>query len=523
MKFPGKANSSDRRRSGDRRRATRNRAGAGRAVVIEVTRNLLTTAVLTKSGGDNPDSVTASSFAWRKESTDLRSLPALAELTAGFRKIVADHALQGAAVHIVLSGEYCVTRVLRGSSDKVRAELKELEHRSRMYLSLGAGEKALVTQVKQINARLTHALAVASHQDTLAVLSQAAEGSGLQIECIEPELTALGRAVSRLPDAPQAPYLLAIVDDRRCELGVCYDGELLIDYRPGGQFGPQDLARITDQHCSRLERYAARFITEGATRVQRLYLAGEPQAVALARQSLSSKAPFEVETVAGQQVQATWKIDAQSLPHVTATTLGGLLAAYYPPAQRDCPNLKEHLEARTRTPLRPRIVRSLAPLAAVLLASAGLFALKANEQSKVAEIQAQLDGLAVAQARANELRLQGMRSRAMLTQLELLAVQLPAKSGLAEIKLVANSMPEDVWLRDFLMTDLTRISLDGASYLEAGVYTFVGWLENAPGVREVALKGAAPGASDSGPVTQFLLELVLADESAPAPEVARRE
>ena len=60
-------------------------------------------------------------------------------------------------------------------------------------------------------------------------------------------------------------------------------------------------------------------------------------------------------------------------------------------------------------------------------------------------------------------------------------------------------MPSDVWLSQLEVTDRTTVRLHGASYLEAGVYDFVRWLEQAPGFAEVALKRTSATTSAVGP------------------------
>ena len=61
---------------------------------------------------------------------------------------------------------------------------------------------------------------------------------------IEPALSALTRAVSRLPDVPAEPYLLVHFTESATEIGVCHEGQLLLDYRPGGATKVADLPAL---------------------------------------------------------------------------------------------------------------------------------------------------------------------------------------------------------------------------------------------------------------------------------------
>jgi hypothetical protein len=75
-------------------------------------------------------------------------------------------------------------------------------------------------------------------------------------------------------------------------------------------------------------------------------------------------------------------------------------------------------------------------------------------------------------------------------------------------------MPDDVWLDRLAVHDGTSASLTGASYTDGGVYDFVGYLKQAPGVTEIALEGTGVGQSATGPTTNFTLQLTLANLAA---------
>ena len=84
-------------------------------------------------------------------------------------------------------------------------------------------------------------------------------------------------------------------------------------------------------------------------------------------------------------------------------------------------------------------------------------------------------------------------------------------------------MPSDVWLNNLSLDDMHSVRLSGASYLEAGVFDFVRWLEQAPGFCDVALRGTQAGQSPSGPVINFDVELKIDDLTKFIKEVARNE
>jgi hypothetical protein len=197
--------------------------------------------------------------------------------------------------------------------------------------------------------------------------------------------------------------------------------------------------------------------------------------------------------------------------------------SYLPADECDAPNLMQHILEGRQEPLRPRLARSLAPLAATLLVAAGMVAVTSRQADELVAMQVELDSLAVDAARATELRLRLSVNEAKLTQLKQVADKLPPGLGSEGIRRLAACMPSDVWLNHLTVLDRSTAQLQGLSYLEAGVYDFVRWLELAPGFEQVALKRTSAASSPSGPATSFELELILAEISDQATQVARHE
>lgn len=515
----------DRRESSDRRRRDRRRKGDTRVFVIELTGSDLRIALLERAAvAGGADQVSAWTVRWRRDAATLESPEGLAELTAALREASRRHSMSTADVRIVLSGEFCVTRTVRGSLEEVRTELQHLEQRSRLYLSLGPGEKVLASHTRLLDARHAHALAAACNKATLETIQTAAESAGLMVSMIEPALSALTRAVSRLPDAPTEPFLLVHFAESATEIGICHEGRLLLDYRPGGAAAVADLPTLLGSHLNRLNRHIARYLRSSSTgTLKQVLLCGDDAAVRTAAQQFQLRSPLEVVTVRPGDVQATWQLRAEAAEAVTAPALGGLLLSYLPVEECDAPNFMQHLLAGRQEPLRPDLVRSAIPIAATLLIAAALAWVNAGERNSLTAMQADIDSLAAQAARATELRLQLSTSEAKLEHLQVLASKLPTGLGSEAIRRLGACMPNDVWLSQLLVNDRAHARLQGASYLEAGVYDFVRWLELAPGFEGVALKRTTAATNAFGPTTSFELELTLDEINDSATRVARHD
>ncbi len=512
-----------RRRADERRRRSRRRKNDQRAFVIELTRTDLRIAQLDKAATGGLDQVSAWVVPWRVQAVGLQSAEGLSELTAAFREAAKQHAMSGAELRLVLSGEFCIMRIIRGTVEEVRTELGRLEQRSRLYLSLGPGEKVLVNHTRALDARHAHAVAAACNRATLETIQAAADAAGLEIAAIEPALSALSRAVSRLPDVPVEPYLLVHLDQATTEIGVCHERRLMLDYRPGGSTKVDDVPALLESHLNRLNRHVGRHVRTAAGGLRQVFLCGDDEAVDAAVKQFKRHPLFEVRRVRPADVQATWQFRDDAAALLTAPALGGLLASYLPEEELDAPNLMEHLFERQQEPLRPRLLHSALPLAATVLVAMALAVVNGRQQRALDEMQLERDDLAAVEARATELRLQLVGSEAKLEQLQALAARLPIGLGDDVIRRCGQCLPSDVWLTQLEITDRNAAQINGASFLESGVYDYVKWLQQAPGVAEVALRRTQPAAGISGPTTNFELELTFGESRQPATQVAHHE
>jgi len=517
-------NSDERRLLKQQRRARERRRGSNEThTVIEIVGADLRAAMLTRTEDDSADQVRVMTLKWRINASTLNSEMGLQELTAALKELTEKHDLQTTNLQFVLGGEFCVTKAVRGTTEEVRSELQQIEQRSRLYLLLGPGEKVTVSRTHSLDARHDYAVAAICNQKTLNTIHEAASRAGMHIDSIEPALVAASRAIGRLADAPSEPCLLIHLDQATVELGVCHQGSLLLDYRPGGRTDPSELVDLVRTHLSRLQRHVGRQLHEAPPLLKRVYLCGDHEAVEKAFPVFAACEHFEVEKINPAKIQATWEFTEAVENSETVPALGAMLSTYLPQAERDAPNFMEHILARTREPLKPILLRSLMPIAAVLLVALTIFAFNFNGRQALGKIQQQIDSLAVDQARHRELRLQMIAKRSKLAQLGTLAGKMQSLSAEDIVARIGHCMPGDVWLNRLTLENMQTIQLTGASYLEAGVFDFVHWLDQAPGFEDVALRSTQPARSSAGPTIAFNVELNLGDWNGPVEEVARNE
>src|SRR3954447_9730864 len=400
----------ERRQQSDRRQQStseRRKPSEGRCAIIEVCRSMLHLALVARNSNseNSGDRVVTRSIRWRKEANSLHTEQGIVELTDAFRTLVSEERLAGARVRIALGGEFCVTRVITGPTDDVRREFAELEERSLRYLTLGPGPKALAGNTQQLDARHQHALLAVANQRTLDHLMQIAATVNLQIESIEPSLIALSRAQAHLKNVCEEACLIVQLYEDVAELGICHRGRLLLDYRPGGHTNAENVASLVAQHLSRLQRYVQRYHSYLDAPIHHVYLAGDSDAVARARKKFSELPNFDVHVLEPADLDMPWTHAAETPGTDLAAALGTAMVLYSESTEQQGPNLIERALALHREPLRPILIRCAIPFAAVILLAAGLFVFHLKQWHDTASLQAELEALGPACARATELRL----------------------------------------------------------------------------------------------------------------------
>jgi hypothetical protein len=367
----------------------------------------------------------------------------------------------------------------------------------------------LAGNTQQLDARHQHALLAVANQRTLDQLMQIADAAGVAIETIEPSLIALSRAQEHLKNACQEACLIIQLDEDVAELGICHQGRLLLDYRPGGHTNADNVAGVVAQHHSRLQRYVERYHSYLNAPLRHVYLAGDVGAVERARSKFSDLQEFEVHVLQPGDLDMPWIHAAETPGTDLAAALGTAMALYSESSGQQGPNLIESALALHREPIRPIVIRSAIPFAAVLLLAAGLFVFHMMQGRENATLRTELEELEPACTRATELRLKLESGERKLTDLQALEKQLPPTNWQQIFSRISQSMPGDVWLDRLAVRDSAAATLAGASYTDEGMYGFISYLKQVPDIKDTALEGTGVGQSPTGPTTNFTLQLTL--------------
>ena len=196
-------------------------------IAIEVTNSDL---ILVRVDSDKKDEIRlihSKCIRWRDKSHNLLSDLGRRELEAGFQALVEGENLEGCRVRLALGGNYCVTRVVAGTAERIKHELDEITERSEHYIALGTGQKTITTHIRQLDARNQHALCVVANRKNLELIVQTATKAGVQVELVEPSLVALCRCLGRKGCDTKRPVLILDLGDQASAIGISHQGNLI--------------------------------------------------------------------------------------------------------------------------------------------------------------------------------------------------------------------------------------------------------------------------------------------------------
>lgn len=497
----------DRRQSADRRnKATRRRHADARSVYAELCHSMLRVAVVVESDSDELPELSTHTIRWRTEAPDLMCDAGQAELTQALRELVTQERLAGCSASLAISGTLCVNRATSGATNKVEQEIGHLKERSQLYLSLGPGPKTTAVGRKSIDARHEHALVTVTNERTLQRLVDAVESAGLTVDVVESALVALSRLQGQLEPNSDAPIILAQLDEEHFEIGVSRQGELLAEYRPSNDATTSCLGEVVDDHYDRLKRYCGRLYNMWSVPFERMWLVGEPDEVAAT--DATTKTPLTTEVMSLARLAEHWRLkEGVRITAEMGAALGLALRGRLG-EQGASPNLMDEIHARAKPPLRPFVMRALAPIAATLLAAATLWVVNLEQRVELAALRTQVEEARPAQLRGQRLSREIAQAGAEIDGLKRLVERTPSSELTPMVVRLRGCLPGDVWLKSLREFD-GKISLEGASYTESGVYDFVRHLQQAPGLEEVALRGTGSAQTPQGPATSFEVDLQL--------------
>lgn len=479
-----------------------------RKVAIGLTSNDLTLLILEKSASGDVNRVRDRHLVWKKDAVDLHSELGQKELTEALIKLATEEKLQGVPIHIALSSDLCVTRVISGENDHVRQELQELIERSNGYLSLGVGEKMTAVSEAPIDARRRHVWVTVANRAAMEALDDAFEAARLKVVRIEHSLAALSRVVQATGDDADAPVIVIDVADSGVDVGISFNGQLLLDYRPSGTNAKDSVGTIIVRHTKRLQRYIDRLL-RGRSEFSRVCLCGKAEDVGNVREQLEkleAAGEITLRLLTPGNVPTGWDLTDEAADDSSLTAdLGILLEQTAGVVANEYPNLMDSLRESRRRPILKPLLRMSWPILATIAASILVWSVTLFEAIETRIFESQLNSLEDDVARVNRLHQDAIVARARVTHLQTIADSLEMRPWDQLIDRVGRSLPRGVWLESIQVDRSGNVTIGGSSHSEDGLFELVEHLRNVPDLWSVALESTQQGFEKRGPVIVFSL------------------
>ena len=318
------------------------------------------------------------------------------------------------------------------------------------------------------------------------------------------------------------------LNQRGVDLGVCYKGQLLFDYRPGGIDSKERLGEIIARHLDRIQRYCDRQFRFARGRIARVYLCGKPEDVERVRHQFDGVERLTAESLDLPAICPDWDYsDDFSADTRYVAPLGAALATAdqldKPVDERGIPDLMDHFRRSWRQPLLPTLARLAWPVAAALVLAAGIFATSLYEQGHAHAMENQAVTMEAEQNRLLELKRQLEETVAKTQHLESIRAHILNPAWHETISMIGHCLPKGTWLDSIRIDDSGQIAITGTSAAEDQVFEFVRYLKDVPVLSKVNLESQRPTRSATGNAVSFDVKCNFNDHSDLAKRVSSND
>ncbi|PQO30388.1 hypothetical protein DTL21_23815 [Bremerella cremea] len=450
---------------------------------------------------------------WQSGNLKISSTEGAIGLKDAFRRLLQKLPRNVEATYITLSGEFCVTRVVSDTNENVLHEIREIESRSNLYLSLGHGPKVVAGNIIQQDPRHQHATVSVVHRQTIEAILEISKSVGLSVISIEPSVISLCRLMGAMEVDREAPVLLMCPGQTGVEIAISYQGRLYLDYRPAGVAKQEDVVDALVHHLERLQRYCRRHARVMQASIASVYLSGDQQRLGPIYEQLASKLtmPVRVLKVASSSDAPSLMPDNLPQPYYPAAGVGLLaIREHATPG----PNLLERLHADADDPIVPRILRLFTPLAAVLLVAAMVWSYLLEQRWELDQRVAEAAQFEPVHREALEIQGKLTRGRELLNVQKQISDQIPRPPMGAWLRQLGRDVPEDTWLTSMALDSRGDMTVEGASLAEASVFDYVQRIRQLPFVTRASVEGVIPTTTPSGPGVKFTIYCDFDDQEA---------
>ena len=414
-------------------------------------------------------------------------------LVETLRPLVREASLQGEPVSVLLGGEYCATRVIRGDEDAIRREMQELEKLKQHYMGLGRGEKALASVIRSIDAREERATVAIAVEATLEMLIEAAQAVGIELETVEPTTVALARMAGYLEIDREQPIALISSDVAGTDIGLVFEGELLVHHRLRAPLETEGESERVRQQLCLMSQYAGRFSPVAREKSLPVYLVDSSDATVELESHLKSDADLDVRRLEESESFPGWQWSGKQQNGSVLPCVGGSLRAFLGHRAAPAPDLVHNLTGTSHLKAVMARRKMVFPLVAAGLIGIALGCAAFWESAKASQLRSNLKRFESEEQKFEQMKLEFMASQRFNTSTKAIGQQVSGIDWQRELRLLAQCKPKGIWLKRVALSQDGTLSISGNGDRDESVHEFQKWLDSAPSFRQVQVTSTRPG------------------------------
>jgi hypothetical protein len=415
------------------------------------------------------------------------------------------HEIKRERIAVSLDGDFCVTRVAMGTTEKVDSETSMLEVRVPRYLQLGPGEKVTGNARKNIAPAVDYAVTGVVNRSLIQLIYEALRAKDLNVAWVEPSLVSVARLLGHARVGDERPVMIADGTGKQWDVGIACDGRLLLDYRPASAKTAESLRDAVEGHISRLKRFCQRHRGIATGELRELLICGDDSKTAGAEGVLGDSINIEVAVLKVPKLASLYEIDDEFRDSNCVPPVATVLPLLTGVSVADVPDLLDEVRREPDLPLVSQLLRTGWPVIAAMLVLAisyGLVSGQRYAQAGTTEGRAAIE----TQINANEVRFTELsQKRDRLSHLVRIRDQTSEPNWHTIFEQVTQSLPDTAKLNSFEIETDGQLVLAGTVIDESLVFDLVNAFRRLPGISQVALRGTAPDESVHG--TRFTIRL----------------
>jgi hypothetical protein len=301
------------------------------------------------------------------------------------------------------------------------------------------------------------------------------------------------------------PVLIADGSGTHWDLGIAYQGQLLLDYRPAGASNEDALSEALDGHISRLKRFCHRHRGITSSGLNRLTIYGENEKLSRTLATLGDRNQISISILEVPSIDSVYRIDERFRSSCYVPAIAAIMPLLTNVSVEQIPDMLGPVRRAPDRPLAIQMALAIFPAVAAtlfLLISYGLVSNERRREQGMFDSRAQIENqMHLTQVRMEELTGQ----KELLLNLERIEKQTRETRWDKLLTRVTQCLPDTVRINEFRVDAEGMVRIDGATVDETNVYNVVDHFRRLPDVRQVALQGTMPASQSEG--IRFIVNL----------------